>query len=116
MAVLLGYAMRKRGTNVASHMLRQFQQAAAALGKSSAILYLDLAAAFDSVVREIAMCGRLQGAALESNFRHLDLDEGIVEAIALYASGGGDILQRAEIEPATADLSKMVHECSCLET
>ncbi len=83
-------------------------------GKSTAILFLGLSAAFDSA-RELAMGGRMRPEDLASSLQRLDLDAGVVEAIVSYRHGG-NALQRAGVEDGIADLVCIVHESTWFQS
>ena len=97
-----------RGTHFASHVIRCFCTMVAAAGESCAVLFADLVAAFDSVVRELLMAGRLEPEALRRRLASLPLDPDVVEAILAYVAAG-DLLQRANVPEEVADLVRVVH-------
>ena len=98
----------RRGTHFAAHMVRSFCMLAALTGESCAVFFGDLIAAFDSVVREIIMGGRLDPDALRRRLRALALEPDVVEAIVAYVAAG-DLLQRAGVPEEVADLVRLVH-------
>ncbi len=84
--------LNHKGTDFASHALSSFLEASRARGWSAANLYVDLVAAFDSVVREIVMGARLSPAALHGRLSLLKLDEDVITAVMSYVQHG-DVLE-----------------------
>ena len=88
--------LNRTGSDFASHTIRQVMIATKARSWSSAVLFVDLVTAFDSVIREIIMGGKMAPDRLRVNLAKLGLDADIIEAVESYAAHE-DILMRVHV-------------------
>ncbi len=79
--------IRFRGTDPATHTVREFFAQAKAAGTFAAALFVDLSAAFDSVTREVSLAGRMQPQVVRQNLHALGIDADIVRAILVFLEG-----------------------------
>jgi hypothetical protein len=73
--------IKRLGADFAARATCEVLVVAAAHRLSAAVLFVDLAAAFDSAVRELLMAGRMAPQAVRSNLLRMGVDERIVEVL-----------------------------------
>ncbi len=80
------------GMDFAAHSLRQFFMLALQKKLSAAVLFVNLAAAFDSLIREVVMGAQMENGKLRCNLIAIGLGPHVAEGV-LWCVSKGDVLQ-----------------------
>ncbi len=73
------------------------------------MLFVDLSAAFDSLIREIVMGARMQPELLKGNLVAVGVEEEVVTAVLLHVREGG-VLRKAQVPDEIAELVRIIHD------
>ena len=109
---------RALGTDFASLMVKAFIHRSRAKDHSFCVLFLDLVAAFDSIIREKAP-GMLDARAPEDNFVQALCENGLPEEsarqLAEEVACAGSLLEQLEVSPAIVAAMRSLHQGTWFE-
>ena len=104
---------RKKGTDLAHHVLQSFQEAAQLAGLSSAILFVDLTKAFDLIVREIILGWPSDGMTDKISFlESVGLHKEAAEHFCAILDRDGPLLSQIGVPTHAVKLLRSLHNAS----